>query len=75
MQPSDLELYTTRDLVEELLRRKTFQGVVVHSDQECKSSDWDGERIFKVRFNNNLDAEQACRLLNVISEHMDRHYS
>jgi hypothetical protein len=72
MQPSDLELCTTRELVEELMRRKTFLGIVVHSEQELKSESWDGERVFKVHYNANLDAAQACRLLNAICEYMDR---
>jgi hypothetical protein len=75
MQPSDLELFTTRELVNELMRRKTFLGIVVHSEQELKSESWTGERIFKVHYNSNLDAEQACRLLDAVADYMDRRNS
>jgi hypothetical protein len=72
MQSSDLELYTTKDLVDELMRRKTFLGVVVHSEEELKEKSWTGERVFKVHFNSNLDSEQACRLLDAITDYMDQ---
>ncbi len=72
MSPSELELCTTRELIDELMRRKTFLGVVVHSAEELKSQDWTGERIFTVHFNANLGAEMAGRLLDRIAEHLDR---
>lgn len=71
MQPSTLELCTTTELVEELMRRTTFLGVVVHSEQELKGP-WVGERTFQVHFNSNLDAGQAWRLLDVVAHHMER---
>lgn len=67
----DLELYSTQELIDELMRRTTFQGVIVRSDQDAKSPGWDGERIFRVHFNGNLDVEEACRLLGAVSAHMD----
>jgi hypothetical protein len=70
MNPSDLELFSTADLIDELLRRSTFQGVVVHSLDEAKSRLWDGERTFRVRHNANLDTEEVGRLLDVISRHI-----
>jgi hypothetical protein len=72
MQPSELELCTTRELIDELMRRQTFLGVVVHSEQELKSPQWTGERIFTVHVNSNLKPEEAGRLLDVVAEHMDR---
>jgi len=66
---SDLELYSTQELINELLRRTTFQGVIVHA-REAKSADWTGERVFSVRFNANLNAEEAGRLLDVVSQKM-----
>jgi hypothetical protein len=71
MEPTTLELCTTRELVEELLRRKTFLGVVVHSEEELKGP-WQGERMFKVRFNDNLNAGEARRLLGRVAEHMEQ---
>ncbi len=75
MHPADLELFTTKELVGELMRRKTFLGVVVHSEQELKDKAWTGERVFKVHYNSNLDSEQACRLLDAITDYMERNNS
>jgi hypothetical protein len=71
MQPSALELSTIQELVEELMRRKTFRGVIVHSEEEQKGP-WRGERMFKVRFNENLDAGETSRLLERIADHMEQ---
>jgi hypothetical protein len=54
------------------MRRRTFLGVVVHSEEEFKENDWDGDRVFKVHYNSNLDASHACRLLESVAEYMDR---
>jgi len=70
MNPADLELFSTGELIEELLRRTTFQGVVVHSHEEIKNRAWRGERIFSVRYNSNLDLEEAGRLLEVVGQHI-----
>jgi len=70
MQPSPLDLYTSTELVQELVRRQTFLGVVVHSEDDLKNRDWKGERTFKVHFGQNLSAEEACRLLSVVTERM-----
>ena len=69
-QPGELELFTTEELIDELMRRTTFQGVIVHARDEAKSRHWTGERIFRVRINQNLDAEEASRLLDVVSQHI-----
>jgi len=66
----DLELFGTQELLDELLRRSTFQGVVIHAEGDVRRSDWEGERVFKVRFNHNLVHEEARRLLSAVSEHM-----
>ena len=70
MNPGELELYSTQELIDELLRRTTFQGVIVHARDGARSRTWDGERVFSVRFNDNLEAEEACRLLDVVRQHM-----
>ncbi len=75
MQPADLDLYTTRELVDELMRRKTFLGIVIHSETDCKDRDWKGNRVFKVRFNSNLAEQEAGRLLETIADYMDRQNS
>jgi hypothetical protein len=70
MNAGELELFTTQDLIDELLRRTTFQGVVIHAVEGAKSRHWNGERRFAVSHNANLRTEEAGRLLNVISEYI-----
>ncbi len=72
MEASDLELYTAQELIAELMRRKTFLGIVVHADQDCKAERWSGEGLFKVHYNGNLDAAEAGRLLDRIGEYIGR---
>jgi hypothetical protein len=70
MDPADFELFSTGELIEELLRRTTFQGVIVYAHDGAKSRHWQGERIFSVRHNANLDVEEAGRLLDVVSQYI-----
>ena len=74
METSDLELFTTTELIKELIRRKTFLGVVVHSEAEIKNSSWSKEQTFKVHFNSNLDVLQTGRLLETVAEYIERNY-
>jgi hypothetical protein len=67
MQISGLELYTAEELIAELMRRTTFLGVVVHSEDEFKNRQWHDERIFKVHYNANLNREEAGRLLDAVT--------
>ena len=71
MHPSDLELFTSQELIAELLRRETFLGVVVHSQDEWKNEQWGEERMFKVSFNDNLCAPKVARLLDTVSEYIE----
>lgn len=71
MQPSDLAFFTSYELIEELMRRKTFLGVVVHADNELKQQGWPDEQNFKVKFNSNLSAEKVSRLFNKLAEYID----
>ena len=73
MNPAPIEFYTTRELVNELMRRKTFLGVVIHSEKELKGS-WPGEGTFQVHFNSNLDTGQASRLLDAVAQFMAINY-
>jgi hypothetical protein len=70
MNPGDLDLFATKELIDELLRRTTFQGVIVHALDGAKSRHWDGERLFAVSHNANLDTEEAGRLLDVVSQYI-----
>jgi hypothetical protein len=73
METDDLELYSTQQLIQELMRRSTFLGVVVHADEEARGA-WVGEKTFRVHHNANLDAEQAGRLLGVVSDHIELNF-
>ena len=70
MNPTDFDLFGTQELIDELMRRATFQGVIVHAKDEAKSPNWAGERVFSVRMNDNLGTEEAGRLLDVVSRHI-----
>jgi hypothetical protein len=72
MSATDLSFCTSKELIDELMRRTTFLGVVVHAEEELRG-EWKGDRMFNVRFNANMDANQASRLLDVVAEHMDLH--
>jgi hypothetical protein len=66
---SDLELFSTQELLDEVVRRATFLGVIVHADS-VKDRSWDGERTFKVRYNENLGRQETGRLLSVVADHI-----
>jgi len=70
---TELAFCTTKELIAELMSRKTFLGVVVHSDQELRGREWGPERMFQVHYNSNLDSVQAARLLDTVAEYMDLH--
>jgi hypothetical protein len=73
MESTGLEFYTVTELIAELMRRRTFLGVVVHSEEELKNGDWGEERTFKVHYNSNLDVLEAGRLLDAIAERIALH--
>lgn len=64
--PTSLEMSTTEELIDELVRRTTFLGVIVHSEEEYRTGDWGPERVFRVHFNRNLGSAMAVRLLDAI---------
>jgi hypothetical protein len=70
MDVTGLAFFTVEDLVGELMRRKTFLGVVIHSATDVKGARWDSDRTFKVHFNSNLEAPEAARLLCRVSDHI-----
>jgi hypothetical protein len=65
-----LAFFTTQELIAELVARRTFLGVVVHSTDEMRSDRWHGERVFRVQHSKTLELEEAGRLLGVIAERM-----
>jgi hypothetical protein len=65
---NELAFYSSTELVDELLRRQSFLGVVVHAVGETRGGGWKGNKDFQVRFNDNLDAGSVRRLLNVVAE-------
>ncbi len=72
MNSEDLALFTSEQLVNELLRRQTFLGVLIH-DEEAWKGRWDGTRNFRVSFNSNLKTEEVRRLLDVVTAHLSTH--
>jgi hypothetical protein len=74
VEPSELTFVTNEELIAELMRRKTFLGVVVQSEGDCKNGLWGDERMFHVHFNENLATEEASRLLNRVASYIDCHH-
>lgn len=70
MDCSDLAFCSTDELISELMRRRTFLGVIVHSPEAMKNGQWGEERTFKVHYNGNLGAAKAGRLLDRVASHM-----
>jgi hypothetical protein len=70
MNATALDFVTTQELISELIRRKTFLGVVVHSTEELRSDRWRGERVFRIQHSDNLELDEAGRLLGVIADRM-----
>jgi hypothetical protein len=73
MKPRDLELHETQDLIDELMHRTTFLGIIVHAKEEYRGAWKTGERTFRVHHNENLSVEEAGKLLARVSEHLDGH--
>lgn len=72
MDAHELELYTSRELISELMRRPAFKGIVVHSEDDAnRGRPTSPESIFKVHFNSNYDAQDVSRLLDIVAEHMN----
>jgi len=71
---SELAFYTNEELISELMRRRTFLGVVVQSESEWKDDQWGDERTFRVHFNGNLATEEAGRLLSRVASYIDCDY-
>jgi len=74
VDPSELSFVTNEELIAELMRRKTFLGVVVHSESDWKHGGGGDERMFRVHFNGNLATEEASRLLNRVASYIDCHH-
>ena len=71
MTVRELELFATEDLIEELLNRATFQGVVIHSRDAVGNQAEPDQRTFSVRFNRNFETAEVGRLLDVVSRRLD----
>jgi hypothetical protein len=72
MESDSLALFTVKDLVDELMRRRTFLGVILHSGHDCKNATWNGTHMFKVHYNSNLNAAEAAGLLSTVSEYIQQ---
>jgi hypothetical protein len=68
---SELAFFSSAELVDELTRRQSFLGVILHAVGETRGRGWTGDRDFQVRFNDqNFSLEQACRLLGEVASRM-----
>jgi hypothetical protein len=68
MPSNELAFFTSDELIEELVRRRTFYGCVIRSTEEHKDDVWE-ERTFQVQFNSaNLDRVRVGRLLDAMAE-------
>lgn len=59
---SDLELHSSEELIQELLSRTTFVGIVIRSEKEAKGVS--GHRSFRVDSSNNLNTDQTLTILS-----------
>ena len=64
---NDLSFVTSQELVDELMRRKTFLGVVIHAEGDVRGP-WVGERNFRVHFNGAMQPAEAGRLLATLAD-------
>jgi hypothetical protein len=65
----DLELCTTEELLVELTRRATFQGVVLVSQDEFKGQAWRNEAPF-VLVSANLTPDQVIHVMASAVQHL-----
>jgi hypothetical protein len=71
LETTELGFFTCQQLIEELMRRKTFLGVVIRCDDDFKGQPWHNEKTFRVHFNSNLNAVEVSRLLDRVSTFID----
>ena len=57
-----LEFYATKELIDELIGRWTFQGAVVYATQECTNPQWE-DREFSIRSNSNLSKDELIMVM------------
>ena len=66
---TSLELATTAELIEELVQRQTFLGVVINS--EIRSDGWRGKQYFAIHCSQHLNKEETGRLLEIIANYIE----
>ena len=64
---NDLAFVTSQELVDELMRRKTFLGVEIHAEGDVRGP-WVGEKNFRVHFNGAMQPAEAGRLLATLAD-------
>jgi hypothetical protein len=68
---TSLEFYTSAELVNELMKRKTFMGIIIHSKEEFKERTWQGDKAFHVHVTANLDAGETSLILGAVAGSFD----
>jgi hypothetical protein len=64
----DLSYYTSTELVEELAKRQTFVGVIIHSQSESKGQPITIHENWEITYSK-LSAEQTYELMLNCTEH------
>lgn len=66
----ELELYSTDELVQELLHRATFQGIIFHSHDEFRGKNWDN-KTFRL-FWANVEFAEIKLLVETLREYLEK---
>lgn len=67
MSTEGLEFYETKELIDEIIGRWTFQGVVIHATRECTNPKW-ADREFSIRSNSNLTKDELIMVMEQMIE-------
>lgn len=68
---NELALATNEELIDELVLRGTFVGMVIRCQDDLRGAPWDGEeRYFTISSNDNMSDKQRFKVLMTIAEHL-----
>ena len=59
----DLELCSTDELVNELTRRTTFAGIIIHSEKECRGKEITIHQNWDITYSNGFSNRKVAELL------------
>jgi hypothetical protein len=73
MAPDELSLYTAEELIDELMGRSTFQGIVIRAEDSYKGGPWKGEQTYKASWTSNLGDARIEQVLEQVAQGVRRH--